>query len=419
MRKFSMKQLEQKYIRGNVERFDQNNLMFTRPGWDPEVHDKAKDWGLYAAVSDKPGYRLEDCALSLALVSGMVMNGLHNTSKPNPEMQNQEFMKALEGTSFEGMFYMIDHFYVGAGEKLRDSDPQSLSNKVKKAAGLFGADMVGICKLDRRWIYSHTNGGLIYEGRGDDPLVPKISEPQEIPEAFERVIVMIHEMSYDLLSYDETVTSELACDYGYYKMGSTNHLVSSFIRNIGFQAIDCTTNDIGLSIPMAIQAGLGDLGRNGLLITPKYGPRVRINLIITDMPLEPDTPIDFGVTEFCETCKICAKNCPSQSLSHDGRTTEPIDISNNGGVLKWFNNAVTCRQRWALHKPACSVCIATCPFNKPDTSFHRMVRWFVDHLRWGNPFYVWMDKVAGYGKTKPVDNFWEEFIPNRKFKPWE
>jgi reductive dehalogenase len=309
---------------------------------------------------------------------------------------------------------MYDNFYK---TKTQDSDPKSLSLKVKKAAGLFGADMVGICKLDRRWVYSHSTD-FLYEGRGDDPLEPRISTPQEIPEAFQWAVVTIHQMSYDLLSYQTGAISGMATEIGYLRMNIINHLLSSFIRNIGFQAIDCTTNDVALSIPMAIQAGLGDLGRNGLLITPKYGPRVRINVIITDMPLEPDTPIDFGVTELCEACKICAERCPSQSLSHDNRTTEPINISNSGGALKWFNNAETCRMYWARNNSGCSICITSCPFNKPDTFFHRMVRWFVDHIRWGAPLYVWMDKLAGYGKTKPVDNFWKEYDPKHKLKAW-
>ena len=55
------------------------------------------------------------------------------------------------------------------------------------------------------------------------------------------------------------------------------------------------------SIPIAIDAGLGELGRNGLLVTPKYGPRVRLAKILTNMPLVPDSPIRFGVTEFWKT----------------------------------------------------------------------------------------------------------------------
>ena len=64
-----------------------------------------------------------------------------------------------------------------------------------------------------------------------------------------------------------------------------------------------------------MQAGMGELGRNGLLITPEFGPRVRISKILTDLPLIPDSPIEFGVTEFCDVCMKCADLCPSRSIS--------------------------------------------------------------------------------------------------------
>ena len=94
-------------------------------------------------------------------------------------------------------------------------------------------------------------------------------------------------------------------------------------------------NGVGLSIPMAVDAGLGQVGRMGLLMTPKYGPRVRIAKVITDMPLVPDRPISFGVTEFCEACGRCAEDCPGEAISAGERTTEPIDISNSPGINRW------------------------------------------------------------------------------------
>jgi len=92
-------------------------------------------------------------------------------------------------------------------------------------------------------------------------------------------------------------------------MGITDIALAEAIRMMGYNAIPCK-NGTALSIPLAIDAGLGQLGRNGLLITPKYGPAVRIGKVLTDMPLVPDRPIDFGVTEFCQSCKKCAEHCP-------------------------------------------------------------------------------------------------------------
>jgi hypothetical protein len=59
--------------------------------------------------------------------------------------------------------------------------------------------------------------------------------------------------------------------------------------------------------------------------------------------------------------------------------------------------------------------MAYCPYNKPDTRFHRMVRWLTDHVRWGDPAYVWLDKLLGYGKPKPADHFWEDWKPEKRW----
>ena len=67
-----------------------------------------------------------------------------------------------------------------------------------------------------------------------------------------------------------------------------------------------------MNIPIAIDAEPGELGGNGLLITEKHGARVRIFMVITELPLGSDEPIEFGVARFCEVCGLCAQNCPAQ-----------------------------------------------------------------------------------------------------------
>lgn len=78
---------------------------------------------------------------------------------------------------------------------------------------------------------------------------------------------------------------------------------SRYLRNLGYEAIP-SMNDTALAIPYAIKAGLGEYGRHGLLITPEFGPRLRLGKIFTNMPLAHDTPIKFGVKEFCGACGI-------------------------------------------------------------------------------------------------------------------
>jgi len=288
-------------------------------------------------------------------------------------------------------------------------DPKIMTRDIKKAAAYFGASVAGVCKLDGRWVYSHTYqparpgpGGPPVESAGE-------SKPQQIPEDFEYAVVMGFAEEYDMIKYFPSYVGEAPVGMGYTRMALANAHLSSFIRNLGYKAIDCSTNDVALSVPMAMQAGLGDQGRNGLLISPRYGARLRLSKVITDLPLTADSPIDFGVTEFCAACKKCADQCPSRSITQGDRTMAPINASNAGGARKWRINAETCRTYWSRVNKGCNTCVACCPYTKADTWPHRTTLWFTDHVRWADGLYVRMDDMLGYGKPKKADRFWEEW----------
>jgi reductive dehalogenase len=365
LKEISLERWEQKYIGGPINRFDQKNTMFNRAQWDPEIMNLMKDWSIISDnPKDKPGYTLD----SIALRKG---------SSAGTHMRLLETQPVLDRTTIDV------------------SNSEMTTLMVKKAARWFGADLVGICKIDGRWLYDLP--------AKDNHL------PQEMQES-QYAVVMAFEMDYEMISYYNTNISESAVSIGYSRMAITNAHLATFIRDLGFMAIQCG-NDTALSIPMAMQAGLGDLGRNGLLITPEFGPRVRLSKIITDLPLITDKPIDFGVTEFCNVCKKCAHKCPSRSIMTGERTAEANNKSNSVGEIKWPVNTESCRTYWARRKMPCSVCIATCPYNKPYTPFHRTTRWLTDHARWADPVYIRMDELFGYGKPKNPQNFWRKWQP--------
>lgn len=97
---------------------------------------------------------------------------------------------------------------------------------------------------------------------------------------------------------------------------------------------------------LAVQAGLGVLGRNSLLITPQYGPRVRLTAIVTDAEMQPDMPLD---RDFCRDCEnLCVSLCPVKALekpSHDS----PYEI-NKFACCQYLNT-----------RPTCSLCLKVCP----------------------------------------------------------
>jgi len=396
VRKLTLDEWEKKYIVGKIERFNSRNSMFTRPTWDPEVKDLLEDWSFTGDVKDRPGYHLEDQALRWASRRGSQLMIHFNIHKPNPSPVAQAVTAAIAGISSGQPSVMGAAYRPPEGVKIDTNNPEKTTRIVKKVARYFGADLVGVCKLEKRWVYSHAGG-----------------KPQEIPDEFKYAVVLAFEEEYDLIKHYPTYIADAATSMGYSRMAIANNYLTFFIQGLGYQVIDCTTNDVAASIPLAMQAGLGDIGRNGLLITPQSGPRVRLSKIFTDLPLVVDSPIDFGVTEFCLACGKCADACPSRSIMTGGRTAEPNSISNIGGTLKWPIDVVTCRVYWGRANKPCTACVASCPYNKPDTLFHRTARWFTDYARWADSFYVKMDEMFGYGKPKKADNFWEEWQPQR------
>jgi hypothetical protein len=73
--------------------------------------------------------------------------------------------------------------------------------------------------------------------------------------------------------------------------------------------------------------------------------RLRLSKVITHLPLVPDAPIEFGVAEFCASCKKCADRCPSRSIPSGDMTAEPINVSprlNSVSVAWCMEETLTC-----------------------------------------------------------------------------
>jgi len=314
--------------RSTLKRFSNKNIIFERVMWDPswKGYMRMYDEKVPSLIEDgKLGYSRVDFALGYA--SWIVHD------------------------AFEGGFsrIKIKPYRASAGTigidltktKYEVKNPHKMSNYTKRAAKLLGASLVGICKLNRDWLYTEA----------------------DIPDKFENVIVMAVEMDADGIATSPAVPAAAATGVGYSKMAFILACIGEFVRNLGFEAIQCG-NDTALSVPLAIDAGLGELGRNGLLITPQYGPRVRLCKVFTDLPLDSDKPIEFGVKDFCKKCKLCAKNCKADAISMDDEPNFEVTCrSNNAGALKWYVNGELCYQFWCENGIDCSTCVSVCPYN--------------------------------------------------------
>jgi reductive dehalogenase len=225
-----------------------------------------------------------------------------------------------------------------------------------------------------------------------------------IPASMNRVVALAFEEDYHAIANSPGRLASAAVGNGYSRMANTAFFLAEFIRCLGYRAIP-SGNGVGLSVPIAIDAGLGEYGRMGLLMTPKYGPRVRLAKVITDMPLTTDAPIRFGVVEFCESCKLCATECPSSAVTDGERTWEGKSISNNPGIFKWYGDLEKC---YDFNGFSCSNCKRICPFNKPNNSWlHQLTRKLVER-RVGavDELMVKLDQASGYGTQVEATEFW-------------
>lgn len=252
--------------------------------------------------------------------------------------------------------------------------PAEAAQAVKAAAALFGADDVGTCRLRRQWIYSHyydpecrqsypihfsdEDGYSAYSNPGlakDGALI--------IPADMASAIMLVVEMDFVAMETAPALPAAAATAAAYSKLAFTVTALAEFIRSLGYKAIP-SLNCTGLNIPLVIEAGLGRLGRNGLLLHPRFGPRCRIAKIITNLPFPEGTPAADYLQDFCVHCNKCAVNCPAQAISFGEPSDEPLGDFSLAGTRKWQVNYQKCREYWVKSGTNCGVCIAVCTFNR-------------------------------------------------------
>ncbi|MFO8110614.1 MAG: reductive dehalogenase [Thermoplasmata archaeon] len=317
--------------RNIYQRFDERNNVFGRM-----MYDKDSDFykvGMYNLLGEIIGENVEGYThLDFARVKGAwaVYNHFHQAfdwdemTAPNTVMEE----------------YSLETHEV--------TDKTAMSEFVKETAMIYGACKAGITEVNEDWLYSHNIRG----------------EPVETPKEFKNAIVMLIEMDRGPLKSSPSMKMGVENGLSYSKMAFVIGCMAQFIRGLGYRAIPMG-NDTALSIPLAVQAGLGELGRNGLLITPEWGARVKICKVFTDLPLAHDEPQNFGITEFCKGCKRCAETCEVDAISMDDEPSyDTVSKSNNQGIKRWAVDVDRCYKFWVTNGGDCSTCIGECVFSK-------------------------------------------------------
>ncbi|RLD58076.1 MAG: reductive dehalogenase, partial [Bacteroidetes bacterium] len=283
-------------------------------------------------------------------------------------------------------FDVIEYFKKGvegkSSEKKIDVNSAKITSFIKKWAKRNGAVSVGVTELKNYHLYSH-------KGRGD--LYGK-----KINNNHPYAIAFTVEMSDDLMKCAPKGSVIMESSQQYLNAGVIAVQMASFIRNMGYSARAHIDGNYELICPLvARDAGLGEIGRMGLLITPKLGSRVRIAVITTDMPLIVDErKSDNSVIDFCTICKKCADVCPSRSIPFDDRKL--ID-----GVLRWQICQETCFTYWCSVGTDCGKCMSSCPYSHPNNLMHNFIRWGISNSMIFRRFALKMDDLF-YGRVPKV-----------------
>ena len=403
-------------IQPYYQRFNQKYNMTRQGLWEETTAElnKSRVANLRKlAQAGHTGYTAQDWAFYVGARANMMNTGFSINCPNSPGNSWESAFKPTAESSMAVAEQMADRYF----NKWQGS-PEAASQLIRKMGRHFGADLVGFCLLDRRWVFSHwfdEDSRSDYPIKfSDEPGYEDYGQPsqledgtQVIPKEMQYVVVFLHDMGEDEIAAAPTLSEMAEVMFTYSKIALITVSMAEFIRGLGYNAIP-SANCTALNVPLAIDAGLGQMGRHVKLINPLFGSRCRISKVITDLPLAVDKPIDFGVTEFCSQCKKCAEYCPTGAISFGERSFESVNECNNGGYLQWQVDHKKCYQYWAEVGTNCGICLRVCPFSKGSGKVHDIVRWFIKNLKIVDPFFTKVDDALGYGKYRSPDNLWRK-----------
>jgi reductive dehalogenase len=313
-----------------------------------------------------------------------------NFFRRNPGLLSEGgvFYDALLGASPEGDFAFTEALREAvdgavAPERI-DGDSITLTRLVKSLAAYHGAVDCGVCELQPYHVYSHI-------GRGTG----EYGAPVTLNHRY--AIAFTVEMNHAMICAAPRMPAVMESARQYVEAAKIAVTLAAAIRALGYPARAHIDGNYRVIAPLvAKDAGLGEIGRMGLLMTPRLGPRVRLGVVTTDLPLLVDrSDFDPAVVDFCTICQKCAAVCPSRALPFGERETHP------DGTLRWKINAEKCYTYWTQIGTDCGRCIAVCPYSHPDTTLHNLIRFGVANSANFRKAAVAMDDLFYGKKPKP------------------
>jgi ferredoxin len=215
----------------------------------------------------------------------------------------------------------------------KEIDPQTL-HELQRYAKSAGADEIGYSSVPQEWVF------------------------QDTAICYTQAIVLVMEMDKERMSLAPNPDTAVMVHETYNQLGQVSNKVADWLRERGYAAhAGHPLGGMALYPPMAQTAGLGWRGISGLLITPQFGPRVRLAAVFTEMN---NLPVYEGIEhawilDFCDSCRRCIRDCPPNAFYDSPIQHERVLVTvlDNEKCFPYF-----------IANHGCSICIKVCPFNQ-------------------------------------------------------
>lgn len=268
--------------------------------------------------------------------------------------------------------------------------PERATEKVKGLGLHVGADIVRIGPLNQAWVYGHV-GKTSHQDYGKAINLP---HPQ--------VIVFVVGLNQKLVKTAPQIPIELETMRAYLRLASVATTIGAYIRAMGFSARAHVLRNYRILLPpVAVDAGVGELARHGIVINEKFGSAFKMAAVTTDLPLVNDPPVNIGVAEFCRECRVCAEYCPVKAIPAGDKQVVR-------GINKWKINDAACYSYWRHVGSDCGVCVSVCPWTRPRTFPHNIIQWKVERFGLVRKLAILGDRLFDRKTRTPTPPWFEE-----------
>lgn len=229
----------------------------------------------------------------------------------------------------------IDAPLTPVAERIADLTPEAWTAGVKRSALAHGAEDVGVTAFRRDWVFAG----------------------HEVP-PYRSMIVIALQQDYEALKAAPSMRTLVEITRQYGRGTRVAKAIANDLRRQGHDAFPYGGPMAGsfLLIPGAIEAGLGELGKHGSMIHRDLGANFRLACVLTNAPLIADGPADFGASDFCVHCRVCADACPPEAISHEKALVR--------GERRWYVDFDKCLP-YFNENASCGICLVVCPFSRP------------------------------------------------------